>query len=231
MRRVALVTGAARGIGLAIAEDLGRDHALAITHRNSDATDVLRKHPDTLAIRTDFTAPDAAQQVIDTVLKAHGRLDTLVLNAGAILEDGAADTTPGDLFQVNVLVNDALLRTALPHLQPGARVIAISSVNAVLPAMSAVLYSASKAALNTWVRGMARTLGGRGIRVNAIAPGAINAPDTPRDADLTQLFVDQTALGRIGRPEDIAKAVRFFASDGADFITGEVLTVSGGYRL
>ncbi|MEY8831113.1 SDR family oxidoreductase [Sedimentitalea sp. XS_ASV28] len=112
MRRVALVTGAARGIGRAIAEDLGHDHALAITRRNSDASDVLREHPDTLAIRTDFTAPD-----------------------------------------------------------------------------------------------------------------------TPRDADLTQLFVDQTALGRIGRPEDVAKAVRFFASDAADFITGEVLTVSGGYRL
>ncbi|MCL4129506.1 UNVERIFIED_CONTAM: hypothetical protein GTU68_049626 [Idotea baltica] len=97
--------------------------------------------------------------------------------------------------------------------------------------MSAVLYSASKAAVNTWVRGMAKNLGAQGIRVNAVAPGAINTPDAPRNADLTQLFVDNTALGRIGRPEDIAKAVRFLASDAAGFITGEVLTVSGGYRL
>ncbi|WP_424986625.1 SDR family NAD(P)-dependent oxidoreductase [Microbulbifer sp. S227A] len=229
MTRVALVTGAARGIGRAIATDLGQDHALAITHRDSDPSGLRREHPGLLAIKADFTEGDAARQVIDAVISAHGRLDTLVLNAGAIMEDDAA--SPADLFQVNLLANDALMRAALPHLQPGARIIAISSVNAVLPALSAVLYSASKAALNTWVRGMAKNLGPKGIRVNAIAPGAINAPDAPRDPELTQLFVDNTALGRIGRPEDIAKVVRFLASDAADFITGEILTVSGGYRL
>lgn len=229
MKQVALITGAARGIGRAIAADLGQDHALAITYRNSDPSGLLNDYPDTLAIKTDFIEPEAAQQVIDAILAKYGRIDTLVLNAGAISADDAPD--PSDVFQVNLLANDALLKAALPHLKPGASVIAISSVNATLPAMSAVLYSASKAAVNTWVRGMAKNLGAQGIRVNAVAPGAINTPDAPRDADLTQLFVDNTALGRIGRPEDIAKAVRFLASDAAGFITGEVLTVSGGYRL
>lgn len=229
MRKVALVTGAARGIGRSIATDLAQDHALAITCRNSDPSELLNTHPETLAIQTDFTRPEATQQVIDAVLSKYGRIDTLVLNAGAISADDAPD--PSEVFQVNLLANDALLKAALPHLKPGACVIAISSVNAILPAMSAVLYSASKAALNTWVRGMAKNLGAKGIRVNAVAPGAINTPDAPRDAELTQLFVDNTALGRIGRPEDIAKAVRFLASDAAGFITGEVLTVSGGYRL
>lgn len=229
MRQVALVTGAARGIGRSIAGDLAQDHALAITYRNSDPSDLLNEHPESLVIKTDFTRPDAAQQVIDAVLSKYGRIDTLVLNAGSISSDDAPDAD--DVFQVNLLANDALLKAAVPHLQPGACVIAISSVNAILPAKSAVLYSASKAALNTWVRGMAKNLGARGIRVNAVAPGAINTPDAPRDAELTQLFVDNTALGRIGRPDDIANAVRFLASDAAGFVTGEVLTVSGGYRL
>ncbi|MDU9003584.1 SDR family oxidoreductase [Sedimentitalea todarodis] len=229
MRQVALVTGAARGIGRSIATVLAQDRALAITFRNSDPSELLNTHPETLAIKTDFTRPDSAQQVIDAVLTKYGRIDTLVLNAGAISADDTPDA--GDVFQVNLLANDALLKAALPHLYPGACVIAISSVNALLPAMSAVLYSASKAALNTWVRGMAKNLGAKGIRVNAVAPGAINTPDAPRDAELTQQFVDNTALGRIGRPEDIANTVRFLASEGAAFITGEVLTVSGGYRL
>lgn len=75
------------------------------------------------------------------------------------------------------------------------------------------------------------TGGARGIRVNAVAPGAIATAEEPRSDELTTLFVQETALGRIGTPEDIARAVRFLASDQADFITGEILTVSGGYRL
>ncbi|EPX83746.1 3-oxoacyl-[acyl-carrier protein] reductase [Salipiger mucosus DSM 16094] len=78
---------------------------------------------------------------------------------------------------------------------------------------------------------MAKELGDRGIRVNAVAPGAVNTPEAPRSKDLTELFVKETALGRTGEPRDIARAVRFLASDEAGFITGEVLTVSGGYRI
>ncbi len=78
---------------------------------------------------------------------------------------------------------------------------------------------------------MAKELGADGIRVNAIAPGAINIPEAPRPDDLTALFVKDTALGRAGAPEDIAQVVRFLASDAAGFITGEVLNVTGGYRL
>ena len=78
---------------------------------------------------------------------------------------------------------------------------------------------------------MAKELGGNGIRVNAVAPGAVNTPEQPRSEELTGLFVQETALGRMGEPRDIARAVRFLASDQSGFITGEVLTVSGGYRL
>ncbi len=123
------------------------------------------------------------------------------------------------------------MAAALPHLLAGASIVNISSVNAALPPDGASIYGASKAALNLWTRGMAKEHGPRQIRMNAVAPGAVNDPDAPRSDALVKMFSDQTALGRIACPEDIAKAVRFLAGDEASFITGEVLTVSGGYRL
>lgn len=230
MRRVALVTGAARGIGRAIAEDLARDHDVAITWHTTrpDA------RPDLHAVQADLAQDGSAQAVIDSVIGRFGRLDVLVNNAGLVAE------TPKETFDaeaqraildVNLLAPAALLAAALPHLGRGAAVVNISSVNAVLPPRGAAAYGASKAALNLWTRAMAKELGAQGIRVNAVAPGAINTPEAPRPDDLTALFVEMTALGRIGTPGDIARAVRFLASDDAAFITGEVLTVSGGYRL
>ncbi len=89
----------------------------------------------------------------------------------------------------------------------------------------------ARQALELWTRGVAKELGPRGIRVNAVAPGAIDTDETPREETLRQAFIDLTALGRLGTPQDIAAAVRFLASDEAAFITGSVLVVSGGYRL
>ena len=94
-----------------------------------------------------------------------------------------------------------------------------------------IVVGAAKAALDSWTRAMAKEPGPRGIRVNAVAPGAVNTPQAPRDAALTQAFVDLTALGRLAEPSDIADAVCFLASKRAQAITGEVLTISGGYRL
>ena len=101
----------------------------------------------------------------------------------------------------------------------------------MLPPEGAALYAASKAALNNWTKALANELGPKGIGVNAVAPGAVNTPDEPRPAEVVQMFADATALGRIADPRDIADAVAFLASDKARFITGEVLTVAGGYRL
>ncbi len=227
--RVALITGAARGIGRAIATDLGSDHHLACTYLSTDPGPLLSERPDALMIRADLTTTEDVSEVFAQTLDRYGRLDTLVLNAGHIGMDDTGD--PSRHFAVNVTANHTLLTAATPHLKPGASVVAISSCNAVLPARGATLYSASKAALNTWVRGMAKELGSAGIRVNGVAPGATEIPEAPRDPELVQQFAELTALGRIGTPQDVAAAVRFMASDAAGFITGEVLTVSGGYRL
>lgn len=230
-QRVALVTGGTRGIGRAIALDLARDHAVAVIFRNTppDAS-MAGMH----AIRADFRDPGSHQAAIDAVIARFGRLDVIVNNAGA------KESSPLGAFDleamratndVNLLAPHGVLMAALPHLSAGAAVVSISSVNAVLPPTGAALYGASKAALDLWTRAMAKELGPCGIRVNAVAPGAINTPDAPRDPDLTQKFVDMTALGRLATADDIAAAVRFLASGAAASITGEVLTVSGGYRL
>ncbi|WP_415403443.1 SDR family NAD(P)-dependent oxidoreductase [Tateyamaria sp. SN3-11] len=232
--KTALVTGAARGLGRAIAVDLAQDHQVAITCNSTAPDTLLQDCPGIHAIQADLSDPDAAQGVIDQTIDRFGRLDVLVNNAGAIAPNAVDSTGFSDIrttFDVNVIAPMALLAAALPHLQAGATVINISSTNATLPAMGASAYSASKAALNTWTRAMAKELGPKGIRVNAVAPGATERPESPRPDDLIKLFVDMTALGRIGQPEDIANAVRFLASGAASFITGEVLNVNGGYRL
>lgn len=231
MTKVALVTGGARGIGRAIAADLGRDHNVAITWRSTDPMDLP---DDVLAIRADLASPDACAKVIAEIIRRFGRLDIIVNNAGMIQTSPTSSVEPEALraiLDVNLLAPHALLAAALPHLAPGAAIVNISSVNAVLPPRDASVYGASKAALNLWTRAMAKELGARQIRVNAVAPGAINTAEQPRSAELTALFVGETALGRIGTPQDVARAVRFLASENAAFITGEVLTVSGGYRL
>ena len=228
MTDVVLVTGAARGIGRAIASDLARDHLVAATYHSTPPEALLDAHPAVHAIKADLSDPAAAQKVIAQVLKAFGRIDVIVNNAGVIgMDDG--DMTR--IHAVNVAAPMALLAAALPHLSRGAAVINISSVNAQFPASGAAAYSASKAALNTWTRAMAKELGPRGIRVNGVAPGAIERVEDPRAPELIKAFIDMTALGRHGVPEDIAKVVRFLASDAAGFITGETITVSGGYRL
>jgi 3-oxoacyl-[acyl-carrier protein] reductase len=231
MTKVALVTGGARGIGRAIALDLARDHQVALTWRTTEPADFADA---ILTIRADLTGPDSAGNVVERVIARFGRLDVIINNAGAVVPSTPDSFDPEALramLDINLLAPGMLLAAALPHLKPGASVVNISSGNAVLPPRGAAIYGASKAALNLWTRGMAKELGPRGIRVNAVAPGATSLPEAPRLPELTQLFVNETALGRIGTPQDIARAVRFLAGEEAGFITGQVLEVSGGYRL
>ncbi|MEO0379384.1 MAG: SDR family oxidoreductase [Pseudomonadota bacterium] len=227
LRKSVLVTGGARGIGAGIVAVL-KDTCDVMVHYNT----TLPSHED--CVQGDLTDPQTPARLIAATVARFGRLDAVVHNAGDISVSALADYTPEAyraMFDVNLFAAQGLLAAALPHFERGAAMVNISSVNAVLPPKGAALYGASKAALDLWTRGAAKELGPEGIRINAVAPGAIDVPDAGRDEVLKQAFVDMTALGRMGTPADIASAVAFLLSDAAAFITGEVLTVSGGYRL
>ena len=231
MSRTVLITGGAKGIGFAIAEEFIKDHNVAIVWN----TEPPKSIPEGIhMIQADLTKAGSCNDVIEDVVAHFGRLDVIVNNAGLV------QTTPVDSFDadahraildVNLLVPSDLLASAMPHLKSGASIVNISSVNATMPPKDAAIYGASKAALNLWTKAMAKELGPVGIRVNAVAPGAIAVAHKPRSSELTELFVKETALGRPGQPDDIAPVVRFLSSDAARFITGEILTVSGGYKL
>lgn len=228
MTRVALVTGGTRGIGRAIALDLAQDHDVAVTWKST------KPRPGETAFEADLTENGACERVIRGVIEKFGRLDVIVNNAGLVAQTPvtkAEVAVQRAIFDVNTLVPARLLAAALPHLKPGAAIVSISSINAFSPPETAVMYGASKAALNAWTVGTARELGPRGIRVNAVAPGAVTIPEAPRPPDVIKGYVKEVALGRIGTPDDIAKVVRFLAGDDAGYITGEVITVSGGWRL
>lgn len=229
--RTVLVTGAARGIGRAIVEELQEDHQVALLYHRTEPS---WAGSDILTLQGDLRDPSIVPNVIASVIARFGHIDVIVNNAGVVAStpfDAYDPDSARSVFEVNTFAAHAILAAALPHLKKGAAIVNISSVNAVLPPRGASLYGASKAALELWTRAAAKEMGPLGIRVNAVSPGAIDIEDAPRAEDLRQAFTDMTALGRLGTPQDIAGAVRFLASDAASFITGEVLVVSGGYRL
>lgn len=235
-RRVILITGAARGIGRAIADALAPDYDLAITYNTAaeDAAVFCQQHPRTLALQADLRDADPTA-LIASVIARFGRLDGLVNNAGLISAEPPLEAfdmaLAQDILRVNALAPMALVSAALPHLQRGAAIVNITSINARFPPASAPIYGASKAALENLTIGCAKALGARGIRVNAVAPGAIERDYAPRSAEMIQRFTDETALARLAELDEVAQAVRFLLSDAASGMTGSVLPVSAGFRL
>lgn len=233
-RKVALITGAARGIGTAIAEELGRDHAVAFTYLNSEkrAEALLETLDNGLALPADLESENAAGEIIGKTIERFGRLDVIVNNASfasvsSIIEPNFEQYKR--MMDINAIAPMRLVHAALPHLSSGSSVINISSVNAQIPPAVAGAFAASKAALEAFTISAAKELGGRGIRVNAIAPGIIEVDDVERPQAVLDKYLPQTALGRIGAVEEIATTVRFLATNASKGITGEVLRVAGGY--
>lgn len=232
----ALVTGGASGMGLAIVERLARDgFRVVMADRNGP---LAEKESRALADR----GLDVSHRVVDLADEAPTRalasalppLAALVNNAGLFDERTFFDVTSDDYrraFDVNLLAVATLTQEAARTMQPGAKIVNIAS-RAYLGAKNHPHYVASKAALVGYTRASAMELAGRGILVNAIAPGLI---DTPLLRNLTpERMAAQLALqptGRAGRPEDIANAVSFLAAPHMDFITGQVIFVDGGKSL
>lgn len=235
MTKVALVTGAAGGIGAAIATRLSADGWRVVLTANSrmSEAEALAVKIGARAVPCDLSNHGAAEALVDDVLAQEQRLDAFVNNAGAIElgPEGGLTQTHRDMVEVNFTGPMVLMDRMRTAMEQGGAIVNISSINAIRPPLGAAVYTATKGGLDAATTAFARDLGPLGIRVNAVAPGMIEKAEAPRPDDVVQTVIEQTPLGRTGTPEDIAGAVAFLLSEDASFITGHVLTVSGGYRL
>ncbi|KQO86174.1 MAG: 3-oxoacyl-ACP reductase family protein [Methylobacteriaceae bacterium] len=235
----ALVTGASRGIGAAIALALAERGAdVAITYERSAerAADVVRAIEGQgrrgLAIQADSADAAAVKRSVETAAAELGGLDILVNNAGIARGGPVTEMSLADidaLLAVNIRSVVLASQAAIPHLGEGGRIISIGScLGERVPFPGVTVYSMTKSALLSFTRGLARELGPQGITVNLVQPGSTDTDMNPSNGEQSDLQRAMTALGHYGRPEDIAAAVAFLASPAARQITGTTLTVDGG---
>jgi 3-oxoacyl-[acyl-carrier protein] reductase len=238
--KLALVTGASRGIGAAIAKRLAAEGAqIVLTYASSgeDANDVCRDINDAggqaEAMQADAADIEAGKALVDKLVGAHGKIDILVNNAGTLQVAEIADATP-EQFDLSIDVNLRgpyfLIQSVAPHMPAGGRVVNISSIFAdVTPFPGLGLYAMSKFGVHGMTRALARELAGQAITVNAVAPGPIDTKMNPEDGPLAEALTPRSPLGRYGRPEDIAETVAYLVGPHSDNVNGAVLTVDGGW--
>ena len=235
----ALVTGAARGIGAAIARQLAADGAdVAITYENSAeraealAADLRAQGRKAVAIRANAADPAAVRAAVDQTASELGGLDILINNAGVARMAPLAEMSLDDIdTQIDVNVRGVFYTTqaALKHLTDGGRIVTVgSNVGLQVPFAGITVYAATKSALESFTRGLARELGSRKITVNLVRPGPTDTDMNPADGELASMILNTIPVGRYGRPEEIAKAVAFLAGPDAAFITGTGITADGG---
>ena len=239
--RAALVTGASRGIGRAIALELARHGAaVAVSYRErreaaeETAAGIEALGGRSLACQADVSRQEDVARLVERTVRELGAVDVLVCNAAVVLSKLASLQTVEDwrsVLDVDLMGPFLCIREAIPHMLARRRgsIICVSSIVAQRGSTGLASYAAAKGGLEAMVRALAVELAKKRIRVNAVAPGVIQ---TEMTAELRHLSSDEILkhipLGRFGEPEEVARAVRFLASDDASYITGETLGVHGG---
>jgi 3-oxoacyl-[acyl-carrier protein] reductase len=239
--KTALVSGASRGIGLAIARTLHAEgcHVALVARGREGLEKAAQGFDGRVSLHAgDAAAPETARQLVDEAAAVSGGLDILVCNAGS-----GASVPPGTetdaewrrVLDVNLFPALTMIAAARPHMRRGGAIVCVSSIAGLAALGAPVAYSAAKAALNAAVKGLARPLASEGLRINAIAPGNILFPGGTWERKLGEdrtaveaMLARDVALGRLGTPEEIAALTVFLASPRASFITGAVHVADGG---
>ena len=235
--KVALVVGGAKGIGRAIAERLSAEgaHVFITSRRGEDAEQAaIGIGNGAVGITADASSPEDMVEAVETVRKAYGRVDALVLNAGLSQPSQIAEITPEHFdrhFDVNVRGMVFGLQAALPAMTQGGSVVLVGSIAGSAGYAAYGTYCATKAAVRSYARTWTAELAPKGIRVNVVAPG-------PTDTDMMAAVAEDTRaaivapipMGRMARPSEVAAAALFLLSDDASYIAGAELCVDGGLR-
>src|SRR3989440_9312741 len=238
--KTALVTGASRGIGAAIAKRLAADGAsVAITYtKGADAAarvvkDIEGAGGKAIAIQADATDAKAVSAAVEKTVKTFGGLDILVNNAGTAIPKPFEEATLEELDRmIDLNVRGVFIATqaALKHLRDGGRIVSIGSCvgeRMMTPGLAA--YSATKGAVKMFTQGLSREVGPRGITVNNVQPGPIDTDLNPADGDWADMLRKLMALPRYGSGDEVAAMVAYLASPEAGFVTGASLTIDGGF--
>jgi 3-oxoacyl-[acyl-carrier protein] reductase len=242
--KVALVTGASKGIGAAIAKSLAAEGAsVAVNYSSSKAgadttvAQIVAAGGKAVAVQGDVAKAANAQTIVDSTVKQFGRLDILVNNSG-VYEFAPIESVTEEsfhrLFNTNVLGLLLTTQAAAKHLGEGSSIINIGSVVSRLTPPGSAVYTATKGAVDAITGVLSRELAGRKIRVNSLNPGMVETEGSHTGgiigSDIEKSTVSQTPLGRVGQPEDIASVAVFLASDDSHWLTGEQLLAGGGLR-
>ena len=234
MEKICLVTGAKKGIGLAVSRKLLNAGYNVIM---ADCEDITFENDKVSVFTGDITKEKEMFELKDFIVKTYGRLDCLVCNAGIIPTpcgiDDITDENIDKTIDVNLKGTFRCLRifgNLIKETSKQGSIVNLTSVDGIIGEPFAVIYSATKAGIISLTKSFARKLGDT-VRVNAVAPGLIDTPLTESLGNDPSWTTDFSIIKRVGKPEEIADAVKFLLSDKATFITGHVLTVDGGFTL
>ena len=243
--KVAVVTGASKGIGAGIAKEFAAEGAAVVVNYASSKADadkvvdeIAKKGGKAIAVQGNVAKKQEVEKLFATAEKAFGKIDILINNAGVYEFIPLEDVTEQQFhrhFDTNVLGMLLATQEALKHFNSaGAAIVNIGSLASTLTPPTAVVYNATKGAVDAITRTLAKELGPRKIRVNSINPGMVISEGVVSagfdQGDFRKTFEAQTPLGRVGEPKDIAPAAVFFASDDSSWMTGETLVIAGGLR-